>query len=269
MANLEYAPINGIRMAYAIEGPVDAPPLVLHHPLATDHSFWDEVTTALVPHYRVARFDARGHGRTEAAAPPYTFETLTGDVIGLMDHLGIERAGYIGLSMGGMVAQYLGALFPERFNALIIAASSSKVAPDMRALWRDRVVAAREKGMASQVDPALGRWLTETNRSSRPDLVARCRKLIEATPVDGYAGWCGAIELLDTSERLARIAVPTRVVAGALDPATPPAASEVIKAGIPGADMAIVPATAHMIAIEDPKEFLAVVQPFLDRHARS
>jgi 3-oxoadipate enol-lactonase len=266
MSVVQTATINGLRMAYRIDGGATAPAVLLHHPLATDHTFWDETTAGLTDRYRVVRFDARGHGATEAAAAPYTFATLTGDAIGLMDHLGIARAGFVGLSMGGMIAQFLGARFPDRVTALVIAASSSRVAPELRPLWRDRVVAARRDGMRSQVEPALGRWLSEANRRDRPELVARCRRLIEATSLDGYAGWCGAIETLETSVLLPTIQVPTLVVAGALDPATPPAASEVICNGIPGARMAVVPSTSHMIAIEDPAAFLATIRPFLEAH---
>lgn len=263
---LETATVNGCRLAYRIDGPAAAPWLLLHHPLATDHTFWDDVTPALAARYRVVRFDARGHGRSDATPAPYTMATLTQDVVGLMDHLAIDRAGYVGLSMGGMVAQMLGAMAPDRIVALVIAASSSKVAPEMKHLWRDRVIVARAQGMGSQVAPALGRWITEASRASRPDLVTRCTHLIEATPVEGYAGWCAAIETMDLTPFHARVMAPTLVLAGALDPGTPPSACEVIRAGVPGAVMTTIPDVAHMIAIEAPVAFLAAVEPFLMRH---
>lgn len=260
------ARINGISMRYADEGQRAGPPVVLHHPLATDLTFWDELTAALAPRYRVIRFDARGHGKTEAPTGRYAFEVLASDVIGLMDHLKIDRAAFVGLSMGGMVAQYLGMLHPGRVKALAICATTSRVPADMRHLWRDRVAVARDKGMASQVDPALGRWITPESRATKPALVTRFTRLIEATPLEGYAGWCGAIETLDTTDRLSTIKTPTLVISGEKDLGSPPSAGETMHKAIPGSSFTVVPNVGHMIACEDPPAFHAALLPFLDKH---
>lgn len=259
--------INGIQMAYAVAGRVDAPAVVLHHPLATNLAFWDELTASLLPHYRVLRFDARGHGRSEAPIGRYSFDTLADDVVALMDHVGVRRAAFVGLSMGGMVGQVLGLRHPGRFSALAIVSSTSRVAPELRALWHDRVAVAREKGMGSQVAPAMQRWVAEANRQSRPDLVARFSQMIETTPIEGYAGWCGAIEHLDLTDTLGAITLPVRVIVGAVDPATPVAASEVIHRAIAGSDLIVLPGVSHMLSSEDPAAFHAALQPFLAKHA--
>ena len=127
------ATINGFRMNFAVEGPEAAPAVVLHHPLATDLSIWDELTAALVPRYRVVRFDARGHGASEATPAPYDLATLTADTIALMDHLGLARAHFLGLSMGGMVGQHLGLAHPQRFASLILCSTTSRMPPTRRA----------------------------------------------------------------------------------------------------------------------------------------
>ena len=114
------ATINGFRMNFAVEGLDTAPSVILHHPLATDLTIWDELTAALAPRYRVVRFDARGQGASEATPAPYDFATLTADVTALMDHLGLARAHYLGLSMGGMVGPHLGLTHPQRFASLIL-----------------------------------------------------------------------------------------------------------------------------------------------------
>lgn len=261
------ARINGITMRYADEGHRSGPPVILHHPLATDLTFWDELTLALAPTYRVIRFDARGHGKSEAPKGPYAFEVLASDVIGLMDHLGVQRAAFVGLSMGGMVAQYLGMLQPGRVKAIAICATTSRVPVEMRHLWVDRVTVARDKGMASQVDPALGRWVTPESRATKPALVARFTGLIEATPVEGYAGWCGAIEQLDTTDRLGTIKAPTIVISGEKDLGSPPVAGETMHKAIPGSSFVVVPNVGHMIACEDPPAFHAALLPFLAQHA--
>ncbi|MBV1694385.1 MAG: alpha/beta fold hydrolase [Hyphomicrobiales bacterium] len=266
MAETKRARVNGIELAYRLEGAEGAPAVVLHHPLATNLSFWDEAASALAPRYRVLRLDARGHGVSEAPKGPYTFETLAGDVTGLMDACGIPKAAFVGLSMGGMVGQYLGLQHAARFSCLVLASTTSRIPPEARSLWVDRVVVARASGMASQVEPAMARWLSAQNRG-RPELVARCRQMIEGTPIDGYAGWCGAIERLDMTDRLGAITLPTLVIVGADDPATPVAASQVIHDRIPGSSLAVIPGVSHMLAIEDPAAFHAALLPFLDRHA--
>ena len=261
------ASVNGIQLTYDVSGDASAPAVVLHHPLATNFSFWDEAAAFLAKTYRVIRFDARGHGTSEATTGKYSFDQLAADTIGLMDHLGVKRAGFVGLSMGGMLAQTLGLKFADRFNCLVIASSSSRVPPEMRHLWVDRVGVAREKGMSSQVEPCLARWLAEDARAN-PAIAARCTKMIESTPIDGYGGWCGAIETLDMTDKLGGIKIPTRVIVGADDPATPVAASEVIQKAIPGADLVIIPGVSHMLAIEDPAAFHDALTPFLAKYCR-
>ena len=239
------ASINGIRMTYDVSGAEGAPVVVLHHPLATNLTIWDEITPVLTGKYRVVRFDARGHGQTEAPKGPYTFETLAADVVALMDHLKIRQADFLGLSMGGMVGQYLGLLHASRFSTLQLVSTSSRVPDEAKSLWVDRVKVAREQGMVSQVAPALGRWVTEENRQ-KPALVARLSKMIETTPLEGYVGWCQCIHGLNVTDRLKAITLPTRVIVGKADPATPVAASEAIHREIKGSDLVIMPNVSHI-----------------------
>src|SRR5262245_56985491 len=179
------ATINGFRMSFEVEGADSAPTVILHHPLATDLTIWDELTAALLPRYRVVRFDARGHGESEATPAPYDLLTLAADVVGLMDHLSIVRAHFLGLSMGGMVGQHLGVGQPHRFASLILCSTSSRIPPEAQPLWDDRIKAARAGGMASQVPVALARWLAAATMKTKPKVVARMTRYIEATPVEG------------------------------------------------------------------------------------
>ena len=259
------ARINGIEMHFEIDGAAEAPPVVLHHPLATNLSFWNEFAIRLAPNWRVIRYDARGHGKSEASPAPYSLDGLADDCIALMNHLGVKRAAYVGLSMGGMVAQYLGLRYPDRFSCLVIASSSSRIPTDASPVWEDRIRLSRAEGMQSQVGPALGRWLAARARGDET-IVGRCTEMIETTPVEGYVGWCHAIRVLDMTDRLSGIGLPVHVVVGEDDPATPVAASEAIQRAIPGATLAIVPNVSHMLAIEDPAAFAGAVTPFLDRH---
>jgi 3-oxoadipate enol-lactonase len=258
------ATINGIRMNYDVAGKESAPPIVLHHPLATNLTIWDELTTALTPRYRVVRFDARGHGKTEAPKGPYNFETLTADTIGLMDHLKIDKAHYLGLSMGGMIGQYVGLLHPKRVRDLILVATSSRIPAEGQPMWDERIKLVREKGMTTQPEGSMQRWLAPANRK-KPELVARLTKMIESTPAEGFMGWCGAIRNLNITDRLKTITLPTRVIVGAEDPATPPAAAEAIHREIKGSDLILMPGVAHMLCAEEPAAFHKHVLEFLDK----
>jgi 3-oxoadipate enol-lactonase len=259
------ATINGFRMNFAVEGLDAAPAVILHHPLATDLTIWDELTAALAPRYRVVRFDARGQGASEATPAPYDFDTLTADVVALMEHLGLARAHYLGLSMGGMVGQHLGLTHSQRFASLIVCSTSSRIPDEAKPLWDERVKAAREQGMASQVDLALSRWLAPASLQGKPALVARMRHYIEATPVEGYAGWCGAIRNLNVTDRLKGIRLPTLVIVGAEDPSTPPIAAQIIHREIAGSELIEVPGVSHQLHVEDPATFNRHVLEFLSR----
>ncbi len=259
--------VNGIAINYELSGAADGPAVVLHHPLATNLSCWDELTAALEEKYRVLRLDARGHGASDAPAGAYAFETLAKDVVDLMTACGMDKASFLGLSMGGMVGQYLGFLYPERFKCLLLVSTSSRIPDEAQPVWDQRIVAAKKDGMASQVDGAMQRWVSPRALKEDAALVERLRKMILATPVDGYLGWCQAIRGLNVTSRLGAIKLPTRVIVGELDPATPVAASQAIHEAIPGSDLVIVPGVSHMLHNEEPELFHSHVLPFLDAHA--
>ena len=255
--------INGIEMNYEVSGRTDGPAVVLHHPLGSNLQAWNALTAALEPQYRVVRMDARGHGKSEAPDGPYAFETLSADVVGLMDHLGIQSAHFLGLSMGGMVGQYLGLLYPERFRSLCLVATTSAVPAAALPLWDERIRVASTTGLGGLIEGAVGRWVTAETIETRPEILALLKADMLATPPKGYAGWCAAIRGLDITDRIKEIRLPTRVIAGALDPSTPPSAAEVIHRQIPGSDLIVIPGVSHMLHLEDPATFHAHVLAFL------
>ena len=260
------ARINGIELNYEVSGPDAATPVVLHHPLSTNLHSWDPLTAALDDTYRVVRMDARGHGRSEAPIGAYDFGTLKDDVIGLMDHLGIGTAHFVGLSMGGMAGQHLGIHDGARFKSLSLVSTSSAPAGAGPDVWDARIKLAREGGMAATVDGALERWVSDDARQNRPELIATITEMITSTPVDGFIGWCHAIGSMDISSEIAAIDRPTLVVVGALDPATPPAAAKVIHQQIKGSEYVELDGLSHMLQLEDPKRFHDVLLPFLAKY---
>jgi 3-oxoadipate enol-lactonase len=255
---------NGIDIHYEIPGEGSGKPWVtLSHSLASDLTMWDGLAAALADRYTVLRYDTRGHGATDAPEGPYSFAQLVGDVAGLLDALNIEHTHFVGLSMGGMIAQHFALAHPGRLDKLVIASSSSRTPPEARALWDERIAVARGQGMKAHVEATLGRWFTALYRAAHPEVMARIGALITATPVAGYAGCGAAICDLDLTDKLAAVRAPTLVLVGADDPGTPPALSKVIAGAIPGARMEIVPAASHLLNIEQAATFNRLVGDFL------
>jgi pimeloyl-ACP methyl ester carboxylesterase len=166
--------------------------------------------------------------------------------------------------MGGMVGQHLGLDHAQRFLSLILCSTTSRMPSEARPLWEERARSAREQGMGPQVEAALARWLAASTLKDKPALVARMRRYIEATPAEGYAGWCLAIRDLDVTDRLKAIRLPTRIIVGAEDPSTPPAAAKVIHGEIAGSDLVEMPGVSHQLMVEDPATFNRHVLGFLD-----
>lgn len=255
---------NGIQLYYELAGPADAPVVVLSNSLGTRLEMWDPQMPALTERYRVLRYDSRGHGRSDAPDGPYTIEMLADDALGLLDALGIERAHFCGLSKGGMVGQVLGARHGERLITLALCATACHMPP--RELWDERIRTATEQGMAALVDGVVERWFTAAFRREPSIAVDRVRQMILDTPPHGYAACCAAIRDMDLRELITGIRVPTLVVVGDKDPATPPEKAEEIRSRIPGARLEVVPDAAHLLNIEQDVVFDALLTSLLDRH---
>lgn len=253
--------VNDIDIHYVIAG--SGPCVTLAHSLATDLTLWDDVAAALAPHFTVLRYDARGHGWTSAPEGPYDFPMLVGDLVGLLDALKIERTHFVCLSMGGMLGQHFALAKPERLDRLAIVSSTSRVPPEGKPMWDERIAIARAQGMQAHVESTLARWFTAPYRQSHPEVMARVGALVAATPVAGFAGWGAAICTLDVTQQLSAVRAPTLVICGADDPGTPPAANAAIAAAIPGARLEIIPHASHQLVIEQAETFNRLLRDFL------
>jgi 3-oxoadipate enol-lactonase len=253
--------VNDIEIRYDIQG--DGPWLILAHSLATDLTLWDDNMAALTPHFRVLRFDTRGHGGSSAPAMPYDFAMLTADALGLMDALGIARAHFCGISMGGMIAQHVALAAPERIDRLVLISTASAYPPSAQAMWAERVAAVRERGIEPLVQPTLARWFTPAFSAAHPDVIARIAKLVRATSPAGYMGSCQAIATLATAERLATLRCPTLVIAGTDDVGTPPAMGQAIAERINGSRFELISPAAHLCNIEQAAQTGIMLQQFL------
>jgi len=238
------------------------PIVVLSHALGCDLHMWDGVAEQLARAHTVLRYDHRNHGKSEVVAGALTMQTLADDVAELITReAGGEPVHFVGLSMGGMAAQALAPKHPKLLKSLVIANSSSHY-PD-QAPWRTRVETVQAQGIEAIAPGAVGRWLTPEYVST-PEGAEAARKLTETlvgTDTASYIASCNAVAAIDFRESNRTIAVPTLVIAGRRDEATPPAMSEAIVAAIPGARLATIDA-AHLTAVERPVEFSQLLVDF-------
>jgi 3-oxoadipate enol-lactonase len=255
--------INGRRLYSRAEGRADAPWVVFSHSLATDHRIWDEQAAALAPHYRLLRYDTRGHGRSEAGAGDYSLDDLGDDVIGLMDAHGIARCHFIGTSLGGMTALGLGLRYRERFLSLSVCAANARIPPPARDAFAQRIATVLAGGMAGIVKGNLERWFTPGFLAQDGPAVAKAREMILGTQPRGYAGCAAAIRGLDYLDRLGEIDLPVLVVVGAQDPGTTPAEARQIADGIAGARYVEIDPGAHNANMENPAAFNRALIAFL------
>ncbi len=252
---------DGCKINVEVEGPADAPALMLSNSLGTNLHMWDPQTPEFAKHYRVIRYDRRGHGQSDAPQGPYSMERLGRDVIAVLDALDIEKTNWCGLSMGGMVGQWLGANAPERMEKLVLS-NTHYFYPDKK-FWADRIRTIEEKGLPQLVDANMQRWFTEGFRQRAPDVMAKMTEMFVATDLTGYIGCCHAIMNMDMRPSNPSITNPTLVIVGAQDVATPPAAGEEIQKQIKGAKIASIDA-AHIANMEQPAAYARVVLDFLN-----
>jgi 3-oxoadipate enol-lactonase len=251
---------DGCTIHAEVDGPERAPVLMLSNSLGTDLHMWDDQVAPFTRHFRLVRYDRRGHGRSGVPKGPYSMERLGRDVVGVLDGLGIERINWCGLSMGGMVGQWLGAKAANRIEKLVLTNTACYYAD--KAAWADRINAARTNGMASLAGPMMERWFTEDFRERCPAAVARIKEMFAKTNIEGFLGCCAAVRDMDHRPLLPQIKALTLVIAGRCDIATPPAMNEMIYNEIPGAQYKLLDAP-HMANVEQPQAYADAVLGFL------
>ena len=260
------AQTNGIETFYEVHGKEGMPWLVLSHSLACSTRMWDEQIAAFKERYRILAYDTRGHGSSQAPAGAYTLEQLADDLKALLDRVGISRAHYCGLSMGGMIGQTFALKYPGTFTTLVLADTTSRMPAEALPTWQDRIRSAETKGMQPLVEPTLARWFTEPYRKAQPQTMQRIGNLIGSTPVAGYVGCCHAIPQINLSARLKDIRTPILIIVGEDDPGTPVAMSKEIHESAPGSKLVVLPKAAHLSNIEQSAAFNRALDEFLKAH---
>ena len=264
VATMDELAVEGCTLKLRVEGQEAGPVLVLSHMLGTDLTLWDNLVPELGKHFRLVRYDTRGHGGSERGDAPVTLNRLGRDVIAILDALGIERAHFCGESMGGAVGLWLLVHAPARIERAVIAGSAAKLGTP--AVWNTRIAAALTEGMEQAVAPTVERWFGADFAERAPEPVAAIRAMLRVTAPEGYADCCGALRDMDLREAVRAVPHPVLVLRGAEDPSVAAQDARHLVEAMAGATALEVDAR-HCASIEAEAAFVAAVVKFLTAKA--
>ena len=252
--------INGNPLHYQFDGLEQGPIVLFSNSLGADLTMWDEVVDKLHTHFRILRYDTRGHGQTPASTSPVSIYDLGRDVIGLLDALNIQTIYFCGLSMGGLIGQWLAIHHPERITKLVLSNTAAKIGTPTT--WNERIGTVSQQGVSFIAETVLDRWLTPEFRKAHPAVRNRFVTQFATTSTIGYAACCAAIRDADYRYEIQRIIAPTLVIAGTHDPVTTVADGQFLEQEIPNARFVELPA-AHLSAVEAAHSFAQALYAFL------
>jgi 3-oxoadipate enol-lactonase len=252
---------NGIDVNYRVDGSEKAPVVMFSNSLMSNYEMWD-CTLPAFSKYRVLRYDTRGHGGTQVTPAPYSIELLAQDAAELIKSLGVGPVHFVGLSMGGMIGQYLGANYPELIRSLSLCDTASEMPP--RHLWAERLEIAKTQGIAGLVDGTIKRWFNKGFVESKPEEIAKVKAMIIGTPLEGYTGCASAVRDMSQTTMLLKIKAPTLIVTGRQDPACTIDQAMVLHKVIEHSKFSIIENAAHLANIEQPEQFNKLVGEFID-----
>jgi 3-oxoadipate enol-lactonase len=248
---------GAVAVQHVVDGPAGAPELVLSNSLGSTLGVWDRQMAALTRHFRVIRYDLRGHGASPVPPAPYEITDLAADVLALLDTMGVARAHVGGLSIGGQIGMWLAANAPDRVDHLVLCCTSPRFEPPEA--WAARAATVLAEGTAAISDAVVARWFTPAFAAEFPAFVGEMRDMFANTPAEGYAACCGVVERTDLRPSLASIEAPTLVIAGADDSAAPPEHGERLATAIRHSRLAVVERAAHLANVERAAEVNALI----------
>jgi 3-carboxy-cis,cis-muconate cycloisomerase len=254
------------RLHVVVDGPQDAPLVVLASSLGSTLAMWDPIVPALARSLRVARYDLRGHGASSTPPGPYSMAELGGDLVSVIEEIGAKRAHVVGTSIGGMAAMWAAAYRPERIDRLVLIGTSALLGPPENWIARARTVLG--EGTAAVAEQVTARWITPSYAAAKPSVLEDLRAMFDRADPAGYAGCCLAIAAMDLRDDLGRITAPTLVLAGADDPATPPEHAEAIASAVAEARLERIPDAAHLPSVEQPEAVARLILDHLDGEER-
>lgn len=248
---------GGVRLNVVVDGPPGAPPILFAHSVGCSLRLWDEQVRVLKKRYRIVRYDARGHGASDAPMGDYRIEDLGGDALAILDTLGIGKVHLCGLSLGGTLGQWLAIHAPDRILSLTLADTAARLGTVEG--WQARIDATLSGGTQSIADFSMTRFFSEEFRASSPAVVEEFRQTLQQTADQGFAGCCAVLRDCDFRADLVRIMAPTLVLCGDDDLPTPPADSQELAESIDGARLVIIKA-GHISAVENPQAFTEALE---------
>lgn len=252
--------INGAAMRVCADGDRRNPAVVLSNSLGTEHTMWDAQAEELVRHFYVIRYDTRGHGASDSPSGPYGIDLLGNDVLALLDHLDIRRAHFVGLSMGGVIGQWLAVHAQDRIDHLVLANTAARIGTLEG--WQARATAVRAAGLDEIAAGAAARWFTPDYVASHEAAVQAMLATLRRQVPEGYAACCDALAVADLRSDIGAIRSPVLVIAGNADPVTTVSDGHALCSAIPHAALAILPAS-HLSSIEAPRAFTRELLSFL------
>jgi 3-oxoadipate enol-lactonase len=259
---MPHATVNGIRLYYEVEGAGGAPWLTFSNSLRTDHTMWAPQVWEFARDFRVLRYDVRGHGQSEKSAGFYPLDLLARDVVGLWDHLGIQKSHFCGLSLGGMTGMHLGMDYADRCDKMVICDCRGDSPPEWIEQWRKRREAVLARGMESVVDESLNAWFGAAQKKKEADFIAAVGRTIAETSLEGYIGCSGALCELNLTSRIKDIKRPTLFLVGSAD-GPHPGLMKTMHEGLPGSQYVVIDGATHLSNLTHPKEFNVAVRRFL------
>ena len=256
---------EGYRLASYVSGRYsDAPTIILSNSLGADYTMWDEQLALLEPHFRVIRYDTRGHGQSDPAEGPYTFDGLVSDVIAVLDTHDAATADFMGLSLGCMTGLGVALAHPDRLGRMICAAGRADAPEPFVENWNNRLRILGEDGLEGLWSMTQGMWFTEGFRTASPDRVERFRDAFMKTSTNGYAGCCEALKTLDYLRHLGGVTTPTLFIAGEKDMGAPPDVMRAMAEATPGSRFVEVADSGHIVNAGQPALYNAAVADFLE-----
>ena len=255
--------IKDRNIAYTLLGPKDAPALVLGHALGANSHLWGYQLPVLTAKFRVLLYDLPGHGESGPPVGQDSFDDWANDLAALLDHIGISRATLVGLSIGGMVAQHFGSLYPDRLQALVLCSTGCQTNETGKKIFEDRIAQVNEGGIETQIEGSITRWFTPQFAAAAPATIDWVKRMYRETSPAGFINGCRAIQELNTLDRIASITAPTLLIPGELDQAFPESVSRTIQSRIKNSRLKVLTGAAHIGNVERPHQFNEILLTFL------
>lgn len=252
--------VNGVALHYADKGPADGPVIVFANSLGTDFRLWDDVVRRLAGKFRIVRYDKRGHGLSGCPPGPCSVADLAADIASLMDELGIANSLFVGISIGGMIAQQLALARPDLVAAAVLSNTGSKIGS--AEMWDQRIAAVREGGVDAIGDAVIERWFSQDYRSRNALQVRAWREMLGRTPADGYAACCEALKRADLTGEVEGLKQPLLFIAGSEDGSTPPALVKGTADRIHGSRFRLFEGAGHLPCVEQPERYAETIMEF-------